>query len=105
MIPLDPPPGGRVSGSLEFPTFALLYHSRVIRQRGEVYKYRALETPMSDRFAASRWISGNMFFPTIIEVSRERVLRIKPRALGSNEESIAIQKVASVNISTGLIFS
>ena len=60
---------------------------------------------MSDRFAASRWTSGNMFFPTIIEVSRERVLRIKPRALGSNEESIAIQKVASVNISTGLIFS
>ena len=60
---------------------------------------------MSDRFTASRWTAGNLFFPTIIEVSRERVLRIKPRALGSNEESIAIQKVASVNISTGLVFS
>jgi hypothetical protein len=60
---------------------------------------------MSDRFTASRWTSGNRLFPTVIEVSPERVLRIKPRAMGSNEESIAMQKVASVNISTGLIFS
>lgn len=60
---------------------------------------------MSERFSASRWTAGNMLFPTVIEVSPERVLRIKPRAMGSNEESIAMQKVASVNISTGLIFS
>ncbi len=60
---------------------------------------------MSERFSASRWTAGNMLFPTVIEVSPERVLRIKPRAMGSNEESIAMQKVVSVNISTGLIFS
>lgn len=60
---------------------------------------------MSQVFSASRWTSGNLFFPTRIEVTPERVLRIKPRMFGSNEESIAIQKVASVNISTGLVFS
>ena len=31
--------------------------------------------------------------------------RIKPRLFGSNEESIAISKVASVNIETGLLWS
>ena len=32
-------------------------------------------------------------------------MRIKPRLMGSDEESIAINKVASVNIRTGLIWS
>ena len=40
-----------------------------------------------------------------IEVNQNRVTRIKPRLFGSNEESIAIPKVASVNIQTGLIWS
>ena len=56
-------------------------------------------------FTASRLTSGNLFFPVRIEVSPERVTRIKPRLMGSNEESIAIPKVASVNIETGLIWS
>ena len=60
---------------------------------------------MSEGFSSSRWTAGNFFFPTRIEVSKERVLRIKPRMFGADEESIAIQKVASVNISTGLMFS
>jgi len=53
-------------------------------------------------FSASRWTSGNLFFPTRIEVSPERVLRIKPRLFGQTEESI---KVASVQISTGMMWS
>jgi len=56
-------------------------------------------------FAASRWTSGNRLFPVRIEVNQNRVMRIKPRLFGSNEESIAILKVASVNIQTGLIWS
>lgn len=72
---------------------------------GTVYKYMAAEGIMSEAFSASRWTTGNFFFPTRIEVNPERVLRIKPRMFGSNEESIAIQKVASVNISTGVMFS
>jgi hypothetical protein len=56
-------------------------------------------------FSASRWTSGNRLFPVRIEVNQSRVTRIEPRFLGSNEESIAIPKVASVNIKTGLIWS
>lgn len=56
-------------------------------------------------FTASRWTSGNRLFPVRIEVNPSRITRIKPRLLGSNEESIAIPKVASVNIQTGLIWS
>jgi hypothetical protein len=56
-------------------------------------------------FTASRWTTGNMLFPVRIEVSRERVARITPGFVGRNEESIAISKVASVNIQTGLLWS
>lgn len=56
-------------------------------------------------FKASRWTSGNRIFPVRIEVSPNRVTRIKPRLFGSNEESIPIAKVASVNIQTGMIWS
>ena len=56
-------------------------------------------------FTASRLTSGNLLFPVRIEVNQNRVTRIKPRLFGSNEESIAIAKVAPVNIQTGLIWS
>jgi hypothetical protein len=56
-------------------------------------------------FTASRWTRGNHLFPVRLEVNTERVTRIKPRLFGSNEESIAIPKVASVNIETGLLWS
>jgi hypothetical protein len=63
---------------------------------------------MSDEkqvFCASRWTSGNRIFPVRIEVNQERVTRIKPKLFGANEESIAISRVASVNIQTGLLWS
>ncbi len=56
-------------------------------------------------FIASRWTRGNFFFPVRIEVTHDRVTRIKPRFLGSDEESISMSKVASVNIKTGLLWS
>lgn len=56
-------------------------------------------------FTASRLTSGNFFFPVRIEVGPEHVLRIKPRLFGQTEESIAIDKVASVQISTGILWS
>jgi hypothetical protein len=56
-------------------------------------------------FKASRLTHGNFWFPVRIEITRERVARVKPRLFGSNEESIPISKVASVNIETGLIWS
>lgn len=56
-------------------------------------------------FIASRLTRGNLFFPTRIVVNQLRVARVKPRLFGSNEESIAIAQVASVQISTGIIWS
>ena len=59
----------------------------------------------AETFAASRWTKGNLFFPTRITVTPKHVSRVKPRLFGSSEESIAIGKVASVQISRGIIWS
>lgn len=56
-------------------------------------------------FVASRWTKGNRVFPTRIVVTPERVTRVKPRMFGATEESIAMGKVASVQITTGIIWS
>jgi len=56
-------------------------------------------------FTASRWTRGNLWFPTRIVVSPLRVSRVKRRLTGSNEESISISQVASVKISTGIVWS
>jgi hypothetical protein len=56
-------------------------------------------------FKASRWTAGNFWFPLRIEITPQRVSRIKPRLIGSSEESISILQVASVTIRTGLIWS
>jgi hypothetical protein len=62
------------------------------------------ESP-AQSFAASRWTQGNFLFPTRLVVSPQRVSRVKSRFFGSNEESIAISKIASVHISTGVFWS
>ncbi len=56
-------------------------------------------------FQASRWIHGNFLFPTVIEVSDTAVIRRKRSWLSRDEISIALPKVASVHIKTGLIWS
>jgi hypothetical protein len=56
-------------------------------------------------FKASRLTRGNRFFPRRIQVTREHVACIKPRLIGSVEESISISQVASVSIQAGLIWS
>jgi hypothetical protein len=61
--------------------------------------------PNSETFVASRLTRGNLLFPTRITVTPQHVSRIKPRLFGSSEESIAIGKIASVHITTGVIWS
>lgn len=56
-------------------------------------------------FTASRWTRGNRIFPTIIGVGPDHVVRIRRKLFGRTEESIAISKVASVQITTGLMWS
>lgn len=67
-----------------------------------------MESPSSQAaevFTASRFTRGNLFFPTRIVVTQLHVSRVKPRLFGNTEESIAIPQVASVEISTGMIWS
>ncbi len=64
-----------------------------------------MDSSPAETFTASRWTQGNFFFPTRLVVSPQRVSRVKSRLFGSNEESIAISKVASVHISTGVFWS
>jgi len=65
----------------------------------------AMDSSPSETFTASRWTQGNFFFPTKLVVSPQRVARVKSRLFGSNEESIAMSKVASVHIKTGVFWS
>jgi hypothetical protein len=58
-----------------------------------------------ETFTASRWTKGNLWFPTRIVVGPLRVSRVKRRLFGSSEESISISQVASVKISTGIVWS
>ena len=64
-----------------------------------------MDSSPAETFTASRWTKGNFFFPTKLVVSPQRVSRLKGRLLGSNEESIAISKIASVHISNGVLWS
>lgn len=59
----------------------------------------------SETFKASRWTRGNHIFRTVIEVTNQAVVRHKRSWFSKDEISIAISKVASVHIKTGLIWS
>ena len=59
----------------------------------------------SETFTASRWTRGNLIFPVRIVVTPLHVSRVKPRLFSSTEESIAISQVASVQITTGIIWA
>lgn len=64
-----------------------------------------MDSSPAETFSASRFTKGNFFFPTKLVVSPQRVIRTKSRLFGSNEESIAMSKIASVHISTGVFWS
>jgi rfaE bifunctional protein nucleotidyltransferase chain/domain len=64
-----------------------------------------IESMPSEIFQASRWTRGNHLFPTRIEVTDRAVVRHKRSWFRSDEMSISIQKVASVHIRTGLVWS
>ena len=56
-------------------------------------------------FQASRLTRGNRIFPVRIEITPDRVSRIKPSWVSRDELSISIKNVSSVSIQTGLVFS
>lgn len=59
----------------------------------------------TETFKASRWTKGNHLFRTIIEVTDTAVIRRKRSWFSHNEMSIHLQRVASVRINTGLVWS
>lgn len=59
----------------------------------------------SEKFKASRWTKGNLLFPTLIEVADKAVIRRKRSWFTVSEVSISIHKVASVHITTGILWS
>ena len=65
----------------------------------------AMDSSPAETFAASRWTQGNFLFPTKLVISPQRVSRVKGRLFGSNEESIAMSKIASVHINTGVFWA
>jgi hypothetical protein len=60
---------------------------------------------MLEAFKASRWTKGNLLFPTVIEVTDKAVVRRKRTLFSTDEISISINKIASVHIKTGIIWS
>jgi hypothetical protein len=59
----------------------------------------------AETFQASRWTKGNFLFPTVIEVTDTAIVRRKRSWFSRDEISIALSKVASVHIKTGIIWS
>lgn len=58
-----------------------------------------------ESFKASRFTKGNFLFPTVIEITDTAVVRRVRRWFTVNEMSIHLQRVASVRIETGLMWS
>jgi len=59
----------------------------------------------TERFYASRWTRGNRIFRTLLEVTDTAVIRRKRSGFTVDEMSIHLQRVASVRIETGLLWS
>ena len=59
----------------------------------------------TETFPASRWTAGNFLFPTTIIVTDTAVMRVKRSWFSRNEMSIHLQRVASVRIDSGVLWS
>jgi hypothetical protein len=60
---------------------------------------------MAEMFVASRWTRGNFLFPDVLQLDDNGVVKVKRRLLGTNEESIAYAKIASVHLNSGIVFA
>lgn len=58
-----------------------------------------------EKFVASRLTAGNHLFPTVIEITDTFVVKRTRTWITKNEISIHLQRIASVRIATGVIFS
>ena len=56
-------------------------------------------------FVASRLTSGNFIFPTKLVVTDRTLMRRKRSWFSVNEESVHLRNIATVNITTGILWS
>ena len=56
-------------------------------------------------YRSSRWSSGNLFFPDSLTLARDGMLFRKGALIGSNEEHVAYESVASFRINNGFFLS
>ena len=56
-------------------------------------------------FTASRWTRGNRIFPTRVEVSPLQITCVHRGMVHRDEESIALNHIASVRLHSGLLFA
>jgi hypothetical protein len=56
-------------------------------------------------YHASRWTSGNIFFPDAIVLVNDGIVFRKGSLMGSREEHISYMAVASFRITNGILFS
>jgi hypothetical protein len=61
--------------------------------------------PAEQIFRSSRWSSGNTFFPDSIVFAADRILFRKRGLVGSNEEHINYQAVASCRVKNGVFLA
>jgi Bacterial PH domain len=56
-------------------------------------------------FIASRWTSGNLYFPDTLTLDNDAIIFKKSAIVGSKEEHINYKSVASVKLKSGMIFA
>jgi hypothetical protein len=62
--------------------------------------------PIEDKtYRASRWTSGNLFFQDALVLASDGIIYRKGSLLGSKEEHISYNAIASFRITNGILFS
>lgn len=59
----------------------------------------------SEIFKASRLTRGNIFFPSVIEITENAIIRHKRSWFSKGQTSYSMAKVASVHIKTGMFWA
>lgn len=57
------------------------------------------------QYTSSRWTRGNLFFPDTLSLENDGVYFEKRRLIGSREEIINYQHIASVKVNSRLFFA
>jgi len=60
---------------------------------------------MDKHYTSNRLTAGNLLFPDEVTVANDGIHFIKRRLLGSDEEIISYDKIASVKLKSGILFA